>query len=95
MFAPWPRAAFGSSLTDDICLCGTAQSAFQVRRCAYRTMMTGEQFFIQGTHLVWQGEKYLRMTTSESIPSFTGLRKFASLDCSPLTDTDRAALIGE
>ena len=55
--------------------------------------MTGEQFFLSGFQLNWQGEKYVRVSASETISAFTGLRKLQSLDCSLLTDSDRATFL--
>jgi hypothetical protein len=57
--------------------------------------MAGEQYFISGFQLNWQGEKYVRVAASENISAFTGLRKLQSLDCALLTDSDRAFFLGK
>ena len=67
--------------------------AFQVRRAHVRSTMTGVEYAVSGLYLEFDGDKYTRMSTSETIPAFAGLRKISSLDCSPLSEGDRHQLI--
>ena len=67
--------------------------AFQVRRAHVRSTMTGVEYAVSGLYLEFDGDKYTRMSTSETIPAFAGLRKISSLDCSPLSEGDRQQLI--
>jgi hypothetical protein len=49
---------------------------------------------MSGEYLDWAGhDRYIRLDTSDSIPSFAGLNKLSSLAFSPVNDTDRARLI--
>jgi len=68
-------------------------AAFHVRKAFPRQTMAGEQYYVSGTYLDWQGEKFVSMAVSETIPQFVGLRKLSSLDCAPMNDSDRAALV--